>query len=439
MPDNRPSVAILGAGPSGLALARRLADLGGVDVTIFEQSDRVGGLHHSVGFDGDHFDTGTFLFNSRHGMLETFPELAHEFVQVAYRPRSITPTGSFDKYPFSPSGYVRDHGPLAAARVVPELLWSKLRYRRKDSVAAFARYYMSDTVYRQSGLRDYVCRLNDADDSELDVLFAELRMAPIAHNGFRKIVTRKLPSRDKKRPLKLADRLVRPQEGMPYLYGKMRDDVSERGVNILFDQKITAISATSEGFTVVANGITSTHDRVVSTIPVPAALQLIGAEARSSFPTRNLISLFYRGDFVPDAPVLFNFTTAGMWKRITVFSKFYGPGADGRDYLTAEVTVQGEDPADVETARRDFEAHMATHGVLAKPVYLGAELTKNAYPLYLKDSLPEMEADKQVLIDFGIDVLGRQGNFEYVISNVSARRAAKLAQQMFPTAAQGTG
>ena len=44
------SIAIVGAGPSGLSAATRLLELGYHDVTIFEASQRVGGRVHPVPF-----------------------------------------------------------------------------------------------------------------------------------------------------------------------------------------------------------------------------------------------------------------------------------------------------------------------------------------------------------------------------------------------------
>ncbi|MCV7197379.1 FAD-dependent oxidoreductase [Mycobacterium angelicum] len=58
-------IAIVGAGPAGLAAAVKLRDLGYRDVKIFEKADRVGGKAMSVEVDGRHYDLGAVLISDR--------------------------------------------------------------------------------------------------------------------------------------------------------------------------------------------------------------------------------------------------------------------------------------------------------------------------------------------------------------------------------------
>ncbi len=62
-------IAIIGAGPAGLAAAVRLRDRGYQDVTVFERADRVGGKVFSVEIDGAHYDLGAVLVSP--GYLRT--------------------------------------------------------------------------------------------------------------------------------------------------------------------------------------------------------------------------------------------------------------------------------------------------------------------------------------------------------------------------------
>jgi hypothetical protein len=59
-------IAVVGAGPAGLAAAVRLGERGYEDVTIFESADRVGGKAMSVEIDGLHYDLGAVLVNERY-------------------------------------------------------------------------------------------------------------------------------------------------------------------------------------------------------------------------------------------------------------------------------------------------------------------------------------------------------------------------------------
>lgn len=57
------SIAIVGAGPSGLSAANRLLELGYNDVTIFEASQRVGGRVYPVPFEGGYLQLGAEFIN----------------------------------------------------------------------------------------------------------------------------------------------------------------------------------------------------------------------------------------------------------------------------------------------------------------------------------------------------------------------------------------
>ncbi|KAA1243556.1 FAD-dependent oxidoreductase, partial [Mycobacterium simiae] len=59
-------IAIIGAGPAGLAAAIRLRERGYNDVKIYESADRVGGKAMTVEIDGRHYDLGAVLLGQRY-------------------------------------------------------------------------------------------------------------------------------------------------------------------------------------------------------------------------------------------------------------------------------------------------------------------------------------------------------------------------------------
>ena len=60
--SNKPTAIIIGAGPGGLASALLLAH-SGVDVTILEKEDKVGGRTKLIQKDGFTFDRGPTFFH----------------------------------------------------------------------------------------------------------------------------------------------------------------------------------------------------------------------------------------------------------------------------------------------------------------------------------------------------------------------------------------
>ena len=428
-----PKVAILGAGPAGLSAAKYLANRG-IVAEIFEKSNRTGGLHRSVEIDGLHYDVGTFVFVEHHELLQAFPMLRELMVPINYTPRSITPNGSVDLYPFTLGRYIKDHGWLTTARGLADLLVAKLRYRNFQTVSEFAYYYMGKQIYHQSGLKDYIYRLHGAHDDELDIEFAKHRMTQVSAMSFRNQIakkwrqtTRKLTGKKIRR---LKDRFARPASGFEPFYHRVQQDLESQGVPIHFNTSVDNIHRSGDGFTLKINGTERHFDRVISTLPLPVALRLCNLPTADVSETRSLMTLFYRANMKLGAPVIFNFTPESEWKRITVFSKFYGMPQDGRDYLSVEITGDEDSDEIVNRCREDFEAHAREVGLFeGTPEFVGHHYTPFAYPVYRKGITEQLENDKQRLAEFGIDSIGRHGNFEYVISHFVALAAKELIEK----------
>ncbi len=62
-------IAIVGAGPAGLAAAIKLRERGYHDIKVFERADRVGGKAMTVEIDGHHYDLGAVLVTERYPHL----------------------------------------------------------------------------------------------------------------------------------------------------------------------------------------------------------------------------------------------------------------------------------------------------------------------------------------------------------------------------------
>ena len=82
--SNQPSVAIIGAGPGGLASALLLAK-SGVKVTVFERSKQVGGRNKVFERDGFKFDLGPTFFHYPEVIEDIFTAIgldAHEELKL---------------------------------------------------------------------------------------------------------------------------------------------------------------------------------------------------------------------------------------------------------------------------------------------------------------------------------------------------------------------
>jgi phytoene dehydrogenase-like protein len=432
-------VAILGGGVAGVVLAQELAGDARFRVDLVERETRLGGLHRSVSAGGATYDIGAFAFESDHGLLHAFPGLRDVFVHTPYIRRSLTDKGTIDIYPLSLRGYVRDHGVRRLGSACLDLALSKVRHRRRDTLPAFVRYYLGDRMYRDSGLRNYIERFYGAREDEIDLEFARQRLevmqreCSLRGNALR-LLARLFARPAGPDPWRAWEAWVRPREGFDLVYRLIRDQLEARGVTVLTGRRIRAITRAGDGFAVEFDDQTRHYRRVISTIPVPAVLRYIGLPPRPghALDCMTLASLFYRfrGDPGHDAVVLYNFTPDGSWKRLTMFSHLYGK-ADGDHYLTVECTLPHADGDSLAEQARGFEEHIARTPLFRGSFhYQGGAITEDAYPVYRKGKLLEIQEMRRTLSRWGIDAVGRQGRFEYTSASATAARSRQLAERI---------
>lgn len=421
-------VAVLGGGPAGLAASRYLRQHN-ADVEVLERGNRFGGLLESHNFAGHEYDVGTILFFEKHGMLTAFPELREHMVQMSYLPRSVNPAGNIDKYPLTIEGYIKAQGKLAFLRSLVELVPSKIINFRKDTVAAFACYYMGPSIYVKSGLKNYIQRLHEMSDDTLHVDFARQRLGMIERFSIRNTLKRAIGIQKNRKKIG-QKRLVRPAQGFAFMFDHICSLLREEGVSLKADTKIERIEKDGDVFLIHTSDGLERYDAVVSTIPMQECCKLCGIEPFHSPRTKTLLSMYFTGTVLPPGNTFFNFTFEGRWKRMTVFSRYYANESE-KDWFTVEVTT---DDASEETMKRsadEYMNHARKHKLIDADVEMvGHSISEDAYPVFSREVKAQVDEDRNKLNEFGINLLGRQGNFEYVISNVVARKASFLAGEV---------
>jgi len=431
-------IAILGGGVAGVVLARELSR-SNATIDLYEQQPALGGLQRSVEVNGLHYDIGSFLFPHDHELLRTFPSLQPHFVEIDHRSVVLTRHNSLDLYPMTMRGYLRDH---TFGTILPDgisLLAAKLRHRRRDTMVAYVKYYLGDRVYRKSGLKAYIERFYDTPDTDVDLAFALQRLDALpAECGLRRNIFRIVREAFNSRALEGGAWrcFIRPPQGFSFVYGIIEQELRHAGVHLLFNTPLERIERDRGAYLLYrADGRAERYDAVVSTIPIGAAMGLIGRPMQRPPQGVGLVSLCYRfrGSLgFGDARILYNFTYDGLWKRINVFSSLYGQ-ADGDDYFMVECT-QRERRHTAEDYRRDFEAHAARlpifHGELR---YQGAIETENAYPYFRVSDMERTAAARAELKQFGIVLTGRQGTFAYQNAHITALMARATAREMMGT------
>lgn len=426
-------VAVLGGGVAGVVAAAELARESGVEVVLYEKSEHLGGLQHSITIHGAAYDIGAFIFTADHELFRAFPGLVDSFEGSHPLHRSITPGGQVDHYPATLRGFVRDNGVLRSIGAMASLLAAKVRYARRDSLPSLVRYYLGTVIYERSGFRTYLERLYGLPDHEIDLEFASTRLFFLADVCSLRRRGRRAVARVWRKPLDSFDApatFVRPRDGFASIYAAIAERLVAEGVEVHTSALLQRVERSASGGFTVHAGDTSAHfDRVISTLPVAITARLIGERPPEGLEYMKLISLFYRfrGARGHEAAVLCNLTRHGRWKRAVAFSELYGP-KDGDEYFTVEVTTRNASPADVVEADGDFRRHVQELGFYRGSLTLeGTHVTEHAYPIYRVREVEMLRDVRRRLEAWGVDLLGRQGRFDYVTSSVVAANARTMA------------
>jgi protoporphyrinogen oxidase len=425
-------IAILGGGVSGVCVAAELSKDKRFSVELIERESRLGGLHHSVHKNGYAFDIGLFLFQEDHELLRTFPFMLDDLVEVQPIHLTVTPKGTIDRYPLTLKVYKEDHGWFGLLRAACSLAYSKCLYYKRDSVPAFAKYYMGAAVYRQGGVQNYIERLYGMKDKDIGLEFAMQRLAHFGALQVSRALVQALPfalpTRFKRFSAEWPTRVfARPPTGFGVLYRKIAEQLQLNGVAIKLNHEARSIHKDGDQFLIDFGTIQKRYDKIISTIPIPVMLRLIREKMEAKIDNMALYSLFYQGIPRHKWTTLFNLHFSGSWKRMINFSNFYkekGP----ENHISVEVTAKHTSESSLEVIRSDFERHVALLGLFQElPTYLGSVTTERAYPVFRTDDNTRIEQERNKLSAFGIESIGRQGNFEYVSSSAAAANAKSLA------------
>ncbi|MBC8145434.1 MAG: FAD-dependent oxidoreductase [bacterium] len=429
-------VAILGGGVAGCVLARQLSNAPDLDIDIIERETRLGGLHRTHIADGLPFDIGAFVFDAGNPLFTSFPGLVDLFRQVEHRASTITPRGAIDIYPISFHGYMRDHSFIDATLAAANLLFDKARYHQRDTLPSFIRYYVGDTLYRESGLKNYVERFYMMSEDEIDIAFARQRLATMADaaslRGNVTRLARRMTGRHDSTPWQC---YVRPPEGFDVAYGFVAEQLRQCGVRLRMDTTVKTIKRSGSGFVIGANGSDEYYDRVIATIPITSLVESLGIVAEP-VEHMSLLSLFFRfsGEITEPGHYFVNFTSHPSWKRLVVFSRYYGT-VDGDHYFTVECTRRNPTAQDLATTSIDVAEHLRTLAFLdGNAQYVGGSITPNAYPLLRRGHVEKLAAIKRAVEEQGIELIGRQATFRHQSSQQVGVDAQLAAARMLDRA-----
>lgn len=405
-------VIILGAGISGLVGASILSRTGDKRILVVDEYDHIGGNHIDRAIGEYTFDIGSFIFQDDSPLLAHFPEILPFYVPIEPSWGRLNPQGRVTKYPISIKDDVVAAGPFEWMRIFLSIVFARLFLRKLNNARDFAEYWIGARLVYRSGLGNYMKRFYGLSAEKIDIRFAEQRMLWIKEHASLKGAFRRwvLPA-PKSAP---NQQLARPREGFARLYEPAVDGLKQKGVTFQLGAKMENLRKRDGAFLLTTDSNCVSATRLVSTIPLQHIQNLCGMTAESGLMTVTLITLFFSfsGNRGFKDSVLYNFSNEGSWKRLTVYSDFYGREG-GREFFAVEVNsdhVFGS----VEKADQDFREHVAANKLFVGDLRLeGSNSISNAYPIYTGNADNKASNVIAALRALGVESIGRQGGFDY--------------------------
>jgi len=408
--ENRDAI-ILGAGVSGLVAAKLLQRQGMTNIALIDEYSHVGGNHIARHIGPFTFDIGSFLFQNDSPFFGHFPELASLYVPVTISVGRVTPAGNVSSYPISISKEVFAKGPLEISLTILSLLTARL-CRSAINAGDYARFWIGNRLYEKSGLSNYIERFYGVKAEDIEIDFAKKRMSWISEKAtFRNIFKDFFTS---KKNGSWPQQLVRPSTGFLTIYDAARQSLEQEGAMFVLGEPVERIAKTGNGFEILTKRRVFRTERIIGTIPLRSLLSLCGFDDAPRLKSVDLVSLFFSFTGSRGFPhnILYNFTATGRWKRLTMFSDYYGQ-SNLKEYFCVEINKRKAEKIDQLVA--DFLETSRKFGLFEGDCRLeGYEITKNAYPVYTAGASETAQSAIAKLRQFGIQAFGRQGGFDYL-------------------------
>lgn len=404
---------ILGAGISGLVAASVLVRQGNRRLAVVDEYENIGGNHIDWSANGFTFDVGSLVFQDDSPLLRHFPELLEHYIHIHPTWGRLNPQRKVTRYPISVADDILRAGPLVICRIALSVIHARLWRGQLRNAKDFATFWIGSYLLKRSGLENYMARFYGLPPEHIDLELAEKRMMWIKEHSSLRSLLKKM--RQKKLPHMQNKQLARPKAGYAALYEPARRGLAENGVTFRLGTQISKVEKDEQHFIVIpAHGERIAAKRMISTVPINIAHQLCGLSQEKPLKTITLISLYFSfsGDRGFAQSILYNFSYEAAWKRLTIYSDFYGR-TDGREYFAVEV-VSNDTITSIELAEAEFRTHAAGNNIFTGDLRLeGGQILENAYPIYTHGAPAEAARQIERLKQFGVESFGRHGAFNY--------------------------
>lgn len=262
-------LAVLGAGPAGLAAAWRAAR-GGHSVVLLERAETVGGMAASVTVDGVRVDHGSHRLHpgiAPH-LLADLRELLGADLQLRRRNGRLRVADRWVGFPLRPGELVRALPPSMIAKVAGDAVTAPLRRGEPQCYADALRSGLGPTLY-EALYAPYAVKLWGLPGEEIDVEQARVRVTADT-------------------PAKIAARMLRgrrgngqgrvfhyPRRGFGQIVEALAGAARDSGAVLRLGTEVTGVDVGDVDVTLrTGAGETITAGRLFSTLPLPVLARI---------------------------------------------------------------------------------------------------------------------------------------------------------------------
>jgi protoporphyrinogen oxidase len=422
---------VLGAGPAGLVCADELSRQG-VQVTVLERDDTVGGLSRTIRHGDFRLDLGPHRFFSKDPVVNGIWErILGEDLRIVHRLTRIHYRGRFFYYPLKPLNALGNLGLLTSLHVLGSYVWSRLRpYPQENTFEEWVSNRFGRKLF-QIFFQSYTEKVWGIPCHEIEAEWASQRIQGLS------LWSAVMNALGARRGIKtLADVFTYPRLGTGMAYERLQQQLEAAGHTVQLQSDVCAVH--HDGGLVQAvtvrrpDGSTERveGDAVVSSIPLTLLVQrfdpqppvdVIAASQALTYRHTILVYLFVdRQDLFPDNWIYIHAPDVQVG-RITNFRN-WSPDLVGASPLTPlclEYWCYDEDaiwqePQETLIARAKQELQRIGLATASQVTDAFAVRLPRTYPVYRSGYRRHLDTLAAYLAGFGnLQVIGRAGAYKY--------------------------
>lgn len=422
-------VAVIGAGPAGLAAAYALAKKG-VAVDVFEASGSVGGMAKTISVWDQLVDLGPHrFFSSDPRVNRLWLEVVGQDYSMVNRLTRIYYRETFFDYPLKPLNALRGLGFWESMRCMASYASAKL-FPPADT-STFEGWVKSRFGARLFGIffKSYSEKLWGISCKELDADFAAQRIKKLSlFEAVKAAMFGNTGSRHKT----LVEEFAYPHLGAGVVYERMAEKVAEMGGSVNLNNPVEAIQAVAsdnaEPLIRFPDGSSRTYGHVVSTMPITLLVERMGAPDdicahAKALKFRNTILVYLRVEGESPFPDQWIYIHSANLQtgRITNFRNWVPSINKGQPdtILCLEYWCYDSDPiwtsSEIDLIALATEEIYLT-GLVPRGKVNGGQVVRvpKCYPVYAAGYKQHLKPVEEFLsTQVGISVIGRYGAFKY--------------------------